>query len=110
MLTRKKRWKLTFKNNAPFRSSTSKINNAFIDNAEDLDTVMPMYNLLEYSDTCSMKSGSLWNHYRGKVNVDANEKKNDAGNYRMNNNMTTTSKSLNMRQKEQGTRQIIIVD
>ena len=37
-------------------------------------------------------------------------KKNDPGNYRMNNNMTATSKSLNIRQKEQGTRQIIIVD
>ena len=41
--------KLTFKNNAPFRSCISKINNTFIDNAEDIDIVMPMYNLLEYS-------------------------------------------------------------
>ena len=41
--------KLTFKNNAPFRSCISKINNTFIDNAEDFDIVMPMYNLLEYS-------------------------------------------------------------
>ena len=41
--------KLTFKNNAPFRSCISKINNTFIGNAEDLDIVMPMYNLLEYS-------------------------------------------------------------
>ena len=39
--------KLTFRNNAPFRSCISKINNTFIDNAEDLDTVMAMYNLLE---------------------------------------------------------------
>ena len=41
-------------NNAPFRSCISKINNTFIDNAEDLDIVMPMYNLLEYSDNYSM--------------------------------------------------------
>ena len=36
---------LNFKNNAPFRSGFSKINNTFIDNAEDLDIVMQMYNL-----------------------------------------------------------------
>ena len=41
--------KLVFKNNAPFISCISKINGVKIDNAEDLDVVMPMYNLLEYS-------------------------------------------------------------
>ena len=41
--------KLVFKNTAPLTSSISKINNTFIDNAEDLDIVMPMYNLIEYS-------------------------------------------------------------
>ena len=55
----KRNKKLTFKNNAPFRSCISKISNTFIDNAEDLDIVMPMYNMLEYSDNYSMKSGSL---------------------------------------------------
>ena len=34
--------KLAFKNNAPFISSISKINNTLIDNAEDLDIVMPV--------------------------------------------------------------------
>ena len=34
--------KLSFKNNAPFISCTSKINNALIDNTEDLDSIMPM--------------------------------------------------------------------
>ena len=38
-----------FKNNAPFINYTSKINGVKIDNAEDLDVVMPMYSLLEYS-------------------------------------------------------------
>ena len=38
-----------FKNNAPFRSLISKINSALIDNTEDLNIVIPMYNLLEYS-------------------------------------------------------------
>ena len=40
---------LAFKNNAPFINCISKINGVKIDNAEDLDVVMPMYNLLEYS-------------------------------------------------------------
>ena len=42
--------KLTFKNNALFRSSISKINNTFIGSAEDLDIVIPIYNLLKYSN------------------------------------------------------------
>ena len=46
---------------------------------------MPMYNLLEYSESYSMTSGSLWNYYWDKMNDDANEN-NDAGNYRINNN------------------------
>ena len=41
--------KIEFKNNASFRSRLSKINNTLIENAEDLDIVMPMYNLLAYS-------------------------------------------------------------
>ena len=64
---KKRNKKLTFKNNALFRSCISKINNTFIDNAEDLDIVMPMYNLLEYSDNYSMTSGSLWNYYRDEI-------------------------------------------
>ena len=39
---------LAFKNNGLFTNCTSKINNALIDNAEDLDVVILMYNLLEY--------------------------------------------------------------
>ena len=41
--------KLVFKNNAPFINCVSKINGGKTDNAEDLDVVMLMYNLLEYS-------------------------------------------------------------
>ena len=40
---------VAFKNNAPFINCILKINGVQIDNAEDLDVVMPMYNLLEYS-------------------------------------------------------------
>ena len=41
--------KLVFKNNAQFINCITKINGTKIDDAEDLDVVMPMYNLLEYS-------------------------------------------------------------
>ena len=55
---------LAFKNNAPFINCISKINGVKIDNAEDLDIVMPMYNLLEYSKNYTKTTGSLWNYYR----------------------------------------------
>ena len=53
-----------FKNNAPFTNCISKINGVKIDNAEDSDVVMPMYNLLEYSKNYKKTTGSLWNYYR----------------------------------------------
>ena len=50
--------------NAPFISRISKINGLLVENAEDLDIVTPMYNLLEYSKNYSKTSASLWNYYR----------------------------------------------
>ena len=55
---------VAFKNNAPFINCTSKISGVQIDNADDLDVVMPMYNLLEYSKNYRKTTGSLWNYYR----------------------------------------------
>ena len=55
---------VAFKNNAPFINCISKINGVQIDNAEDLDVVMPMYNLLEYSKNYRKTTGSLWSYYR----------------------------------------------
>ena len=55
---------VVFKNNAPFISCISKINGVKIDNAEDLDVVMPMYNLLEYSKDYRKTTGRLWNYCR----------------------------------------------
>ena len=72
--------KLTFKNNAPFRSCISKINNTFIYSAEDLHIVMSMFNFLECNDNYFMTSEGLWNYYRDEVNNSANEN-NDANNY-----------------------------
>ena len=60
--------KLAFKNNAPFTSCISKINNTLVDNAEDLDIVMPLYNLLEYSKNYRKTTGGLWNYYRDEPN------------------------------------------
>ena len=56
--------KIGFKNNAPFINCISKIDCVKIDNAEDLDVVIPMYNLLEYSKNYKKTTGSLWNYYR----------------------------------------------
>ena len=89
---------LIFKNTAPFRSCISKISNTFIENADDLDNVMPMYNLLECSDNYPMASRSLWNYYRDEGNDDANEN-NDASNYRINKNKATTSNSFEYKTK-----------
>ena len=47
--------KVIFKNCAPFTNCISEINNTQIDNAKDIDIVMPMYNLIEYSDNHAKK-------------------------------------------------------
>ena len=51
--------KVIFKNCILFTSAISEINNAQIDNAKDIDIVMLMYNLIEYSDNNAKTSGSL---------------------------------------------------
>ena len=59
---------VSFKNCAPFTKCISRINNTDIDNAQDIDIVMPMYNLIEYSDNYSKTSGSLWQYYKDDPN------------------------------------------
>ena len=54
--------KVVFKNCAPFTNCISEINNTQIDNAKDIDIVMPMYNLIEYSDNYAKTTGSLWQY------------------------------------------------
>ena len=65
--------KLVFKNNALFINCISKINGLKIDNAEDLDVVIPMYNLLEYCKNYRKTTGSLWNYYRDEPNSDTDD-------------------------------------
>ena len=60
--------RLTLKNNAPFILCISKINGKLIEDAEDLDIAMPMYNLLEYSKNYEKTTGSLFNYYRDEPN------------------------------------------
>ena len=57
-----------FKNCVPFAKCISRINRTDIDNARDIDIVMPMYNLIEYSDNYSKTSGSLWQYDRDDPN------------------------------------------
>ena len=54
--------KVIFKNCVPFTNCISEINNTQIDNAKDIDIVMPMYNLIEYSDNYAKTTGSLWQY------------------------------------------------
>ena len=62
--------KVIFKNCAPFTNCRRKINNTQIDNAEYIDIVLPMYNLIEYSDNYSKTSGSLWKYCKEIPAVD----------------------------------------
>ena len=54
--------KVIFKNCAPFNNCISKLNNTQIDNTEYIDVVIPMYNLIEYSNNYSKTSGNLWQY------------------------------------------------
>ena len=64
--------KATFKNCAPFRKHRAEINETFIDKAEHVNIVIPMYNLIEYSDNYSDTSGSLWHFNRDEQSKENN--------------------------------------
>ena len=66
----KRNRKLILKNNASFVSCITRINGELIEDADDLDVVMPMYNLLEYSKNYRKTIGSLYNYYRDKFTND----------------------------------------
>ena len=61
------------KNNAPFVSCITRINDELIEHADDLDIVIPMYNLLEYSKNYRKTIGSLYNYYRDELTNDDND-------------------------------------
>ena len=64
-----------FKNCAPFTDCITEINNTQVDNAKDLDVVMPMYNLIEYNDNYSKTSGSLHQFCRDEPNNNTTDSK-----------------------------------
>ena len=61
---------LILKNNAPFISCITRINGELIEDADDLDIIMPMYNLLEYSNNYRKTRESLYNYYRDELSDD----------------------------------------
>ena len=75
---------LVFKNSISFISCITKINNILIGNVEDLDIVMPMYNLIKYSKNFRKRTGSLCNYYRDEPN-------NPLPNLPVNNNLPTVN-------------------
>ena len=62
--------KVAFKNCVPFKECRTEINETFVDEAEHINIVMPMYNLIEYSDNYSDTSGSLWQFKRDEIEGD----------------------------------------
>ena len=65
--------KVIFKNCAPFTNCISEINNTQIDHAKDIDIVIPMYNLIEYSDNYAKTTGGLWQYYKDIPALNAND-------------------------------------
>ena len=59
---------VAFKNCASFTNCISKINNTQVDNAKDIDIVIAMYNLIEYSDGYAKTTGCLWQCFRDEPN------------------------------------------
>ena len=64
--------KVIFKNYAPFTNCISEINYTQVDNAKDIDIIMNLYNLLEYSDAYDRTSASLWQYCKDIPAVDNN--------------------------------------
>ena len=60
---------IIFKNYTPFTECKSRINGTDIDNVQDIDIVMLMQNLIEYSDNYSKTSGRLWQYYKDDPDV-----------------------------------------
>ena len=80
---------VTFKNSAPFNKCISRMNNTDIANAHDIDIVMPMYNLIEYSDNYSKVSESLWQYYKDDPNDNLANSKSLKSKVKITNNCTT---------------------
>ena len=87
--------KVIFKNCAPFTNCISEISNVQIDNAKDIDIVIPMYNLIEYSDNYVKTAGSLWQYCK---DIPARNNNNQTVNF----TVGTTTDSFNFKAKITG--------
>ena len=65
---------VVLKNCAPITNCITETNNTQVHYAEDIDIVIPMYNLIEYSNAYSKTSESLWQYYRDEPSIDDNDK------------------------------------
>ena len=100
---------LILKNNAPFISCITRINGELIEDADDLDIVMTMYNLLEYSKNYRKTIGSLYNYFRDELSDDDDD---DDDNSQFNNIKVVNSNIIKYKNKiidntnDQGTNDI----
>ena len=86
---------LILKNNASFVSCITRINGELIEDADDLNVVIPMYNLLEYSKNYRKTIGSLYNYFSDELEDDA-----DLDNFA--NNNVVSSNALKYKNKITG--------
>ena len=87
--------KVIFKNCAPFTNCISQMNNTTVDNSKDIDIIMSICNLIEYSDNHSKTSGSFWQYCKDTSTV------NNKGNI-VNFNGANATDSYNSRAKING--------
>ena len=87
--------KVIFKNCVPFTSCIGRINSTQVDDAQYIGVIMPMYNLIEYSDNYSKTSGILWQYCRNELAlndsgeiVDFNEDNADTNSFKMKEEIT----------------------
>ena len=91
--------KVIFKNCALFTDCITEINNTQVDDAQTTDIVMPMYNLIGYSDAYSKTSRSLWQYYRDETALIT---KNEIINFPANNNDSASFKFIHQTTGETG--------
>ena len=84
---------LILKNNSPFVSCITRINGELIEDADDLDIVMSMYNLLEYSKNYRKTIGSLYNYHRDELSDDDDDDDNKFDNIKVVNSNTFKHKN-----------------
>ena len=92
--------KVSFKNCAPFIKCKTEINETFIDEADSINIIMPVYHLIEYSDNYSDTSGSLWQFKRDEIEgnvdltVDTNHIPNNSSSYKYKSSLITNRNGI----------------